>query len=92
MCGLGCLILDKFINVPKNLFSMMVKGRDCAGSCGGNVILQAGGKSFCVPEADSGNFTLCDGSTDSDAKINECGVCYGGNTGNTANTGIELNK
>ena len=41
----------------------------------------------CVPTKLADNFTLCDGSRDTDAAINECGVCYGGLTNLTAEAG-----
>ena len=43
----------------------------------------------CVPEEQAGNFTMCDGQRQSDARINECGVCYGGNTGLEATEGYD---
>ena len=94
--GSSCLDCNKIINGPGVLEcgqcypsqEMAAGARDCAGSCGlQNVVIQVAGEDVCVPGSGAGNFTLCDGSTDSDAKINECGVCYGGLTGETAATG-----
>ena len=44
---------------------------------------------ICVPEDQAANFTMCDGQTNSNASINECGVCYGGNTSLTAQAGYD---
>ena len=44
------------------------------------MIVLVNDEEVCVPEDQAGNFTMCDGQRDSDARINECGVCYGGNT------------
>ena len=94
--GTSCLDCNQVVNGPGVLecgqcFQSQAaasEARDCAGSCGlQNVVIQVAGEDVCVPETGSGNFSLCDGSSDSDAKINECGVCYGGNTGETSTAG-----
>ena len=94
--GTSCLDCSEVVNGPGVLEcgqcfqsqEAASEARDCAGSCGlQNVVIQVAGEDVCVPDSGSGNFTLCDGSSDSDAKINECGVCYGGNTGETSSSG-----
>ena len=42
---------------------------------------------MCVPVKHAENFIMCDGQLLSDAKINECGVCYGGNTSRGVDAG-----
>ena len=95
--GTACLDCNNVVNGPAVLecgtcytdVAAAAAARDCAGSCGGNVVITLADKDVCVPETEAGNFTLCDGSSDGDAKINDCGVCYGGNTGNIATTGMD---
>ena len=91
----SCLDCNKELNGPAVLecgrchsdAAAAAATRDCAGSCGGNVRLT--GSDICVPDDVADNFTLCDGQRDSDAKINDCGVCYGGNTGLEATEGMD---
>ena len=69
--------------------SVAEAAKDCAGACSGNVVVIVNEEEVCVPEEQAGNFTMCDGQRQSDARINECGVCYGGNTGLEATEGYD---
>ena len=98
VCGgdsTSCLDCNKVLDGPAVLecglchsdATAAAGARDCAGSCGGNVRLA--GSEVCVPASRAGNFTFCDGQKQSGAKINDCGVCYGGNTGLEATEGMD---
>ena len=86
MCGgdgSSCLDCNNELNGPAILecgtcfasAAAAAGARDCAGACGAeNVLITVAGAEVCVRADAAANFTLCDGSADSDAKINECGV------------------
>jgi hypothetical protein len=45
------------------------------------------GEQLCVSKSLAGNYTMCDGRVLSGAKINRCGVCWGGATGRSESAG-----
>ena len=45
---------------------------------------------LCVPKVLAKNYTMCDGKVLSGARINRCGVCWGGTTGRNESAGIHI--
>ncbi|CAL4091012.1 unnamed protein product [Meganyctiphanes norvegica] len=95
--GSSCLDCANVVNGSASMECGMCVGgntgktakRDCAGQCGDqNLEQEVGGTTLCLLKSDS-NFTLCDGTLNSGAYFNPCGICVEGETEMNKDAGID---